>query len=190
MRAVWYESGGPAAEVLQIGELEAPQPGEGEVRVKIAYSSVNHFDIKKRVHGAELANWDRVVPHVDGSGEIESVGSGVSESRVGERFGSNADLNSRVLARGGTISAYGVDDAPTPEIPARRLMMKNANCRFVGIFVLNRKRLSALFEQANQIAVAPGFEFRIGAEVSLDEVATLHQRVEDGAVPGAALIRI
>jgi NADPH:quinone reductase-like Zn-dependent oxidoreductase len=115
MRAVWYESGGPAAEVLQIGELEAPQPGEGEVRVKIAYSSVNHFDIKKRVHGAELANWDRVVPHVDGSGEIESVGSGVSESRVGERFGSNANLNSRVLARGGTISAYGVDGAPADD---------------------------------------------------------------------------
>ena len=70
---------------MQIGELEAPQPGEGEVRAKIAYSSVHPFDIKKRVHGAELAKWDRVVPHADGSGEIESVGSGVSESRVGER---------------------------------------------------------------------------------------------------------
>lgn len=62
MRAVWYEGGGPAAEVLQIGELGAPQPGEGEVRVRVAYSSVNPFDIKKRVHGAELAYWDRVVP--------------------------------------------------------------------------------------------------------------------------------
>ena len=68
-------------------------------------------------------------------------------------------------------------------------MMKNANCRFVGIFVLSRKRLSTLFEQVNRVAVAPEFEFRIGAEVSLDEVATLHQRVEDGAVSGAALIR-
>ncbi len=149
MRAVWYEGGGPAAEVLQIGELEPPQPGEGEVRVKVAYSSVNPFDIKKRVHGAELAYWDRVVPHVDGSGEIESVGGGVSESRVGER-----------------VWLFG------------------------GIFVLSRKRLSTLFEQVNRVAVAPGFEFRIGAEISLDEVATLHQRVEGGAVPGAALIRI
>ena len=32
MRAVWYERQGPASEVLQVGDLAAPEPGPGEVR--------------------------------------------------------------------------------------------------------------------------------------------------------------
>jgi NADPH:quinone reductase len=35
MRAAWYEKQGPAAEVLQLGELPDPQPGSGEVRVRV-----------------------------------------------------------------------------------------------------------------------------------------------------------
>jgi NADPH2:quinone reductase len=85
MKAVWYERGGAAADVLQSGDIETPEPGEGEVRVKVAYSAVNPFDIKKRVHGRELATWARIVPHADGSGEIDRVGAGVPERRIGER---------------------------------------------------------------------------------------------------------
>ena len=33
MKAVWYERQGPAAEVLQVGDIPTPQPGPGEVRV-------------------------------------------------------------------------------------------------------------------------------------------------------------
>jgi len=32
MRAAWYETNGPAAEVLKLGELPDPQPGPGELR--------------------------------------------------------------------------------------------------------------------------------------------------------------
>ena len=35
MRAAWYTSQGPAREVLEIGEIEAPIPKPGEVRVRI-----------------------------------------------------------------------------------------------------------------------------------------------------------
>ena len=34
MQAVWYETQGPAAEVLQYGEIDTPEPGPGEVRVR------------------------------------------------------------------------------------------------------------------------------------------------------------
>lgn len=85
MLAAWYECGGKAKEVLKIGEADSPEPGEGEVRVKVAYSAVNPFDVKRRLNGRDLAKWQRVIPHADGSGVIDRVGAGVDQKRVGER---------------------------------------------------------------------------------------------------------
>jgi NADPH2:quinone reductase len=41
MKAAWYRRNGPARDVLEIGELPTPQPGAGEVRVKLHTSGVN-----------------------------------------------------------------------------------------------------------------------------------------------------
>ncbi len=82
MRAAWYTRNGKAREVLTVGDLPDPQPGPGEVRVRLATSGVNPSDVKSRQSrplGAE-----RVVPHSDGAGTIDSVGSGVA-ARIGER---------------------------------------------------------------------------------------------------------
>jgi len=35
MLAAWDERPGPAAQVLQVGEMAAPEPGPGEVRVRV-----------------------------------------------------------------------------------------------------------------------------------------------------------
>ena len=48
MRAVWYDRQGPAGDVLQAGELPEPDPGAGEVRVRVRFSGVNPGDTKKR----------------------------------------------------------------------------------------------------------------------------------------------
>jgi len=86
MRAAWYEHCGPAAEVLQVGEMEAPIPGPGDVRVRILVSAVNNHDTNQRSgrFGAAMPH-PRVVPHSDGAGVVESVGEGVDPSRVGRR---------------------------------------------------------------------------------------------------------
>lgn len=86
MRAVWYESQGPAAEVLAVGEMDKPRPGAGEVLVELRASGVNPSDVKQR-GGAPGRNlpYPRVVPHNDGAGIIVDVGSGVDRSRIGER---------------------------------------------------------------------------------------------------------
>src|SRR3954469_179875 len=86
MRAAWYESGGPAGEVLSVGEMEAPQPGLGEVLVRVRASGVNPGDIKKRADWLGRGiGYPRVIPHSDGAGVVEGVGEGVASSRVGER---------------------------------------------------------------------------------------------------------
>jgi NADPH2:quinone reductase len=85
MRAVWYERKGPAAEVLTAGEMPDPQPAPGEVRVRVAVSSVNPTDVKRRKEGRELGKFPRIVPNNDGAGTIDAVGAGVPATRVGER---------------------------------------------------------------------------------------------------------
>ena len=84
MRAAWYERNGPARDVLHVGEMQAPDPGPGEVRVRVHASGVNPSDTKAR-GGSRPMLAPRIVPHSDGAGVIERVGPGVPESRVGER---------------------------------------------------------------------------------------------------------
>src|SRR5438105_6771537 len=86
MRAAWYERPGPAAEVLQVGEMPQPEPSPGEVRVRVALSGVNPGDTKKRGDwtGSGIP-FPRIVPHSDGSGVIDAVGQGVDRSRIGQR---------------------------------------------------------------------------------------------------------
>lgn len=84
MRAVTYHQPGPAAQVLQIQEMTDPMPGPGEVRVVVHYSAVNPTDVKRRQSEAPLFDTFQI-PHHDGSGIIDQVGSGVSADRLGER---------------------------------------------------------------------------------------------------------
>jgi NADPH2:quinone reductase len=86
VRAVWYERQGAAGAVLQVGELPAPEPGTGEVGVRVTRSGVNPGDTKKRRGwlGSTMP-FPRVIPHSDGAGVVESVGEGVDPVRVGRR---------------------------------------------------------------------------------------------------------
>jgi len=83
MRAAWYSKNGPAAEILEIGELPTPEPGPGEVRVRLHSSGVNPSDVKSR-RSRPLAA-PRIIPHSDGAGIIDKIGEGVSPDRIGER---------------------------------------------------------------------------------------------------------
>jgi NADPH2:quinone reductase len=85
MRAAYYERNGPAREVLSVGEVETPQPGPGEVRVKLHTSGVNPSDVKAREGRNRPIAFRRVIPHSDGAGVIDMVGDGVPASRIGER---------------------------------------------------------------------------------------------------------
>jgi NADPH:quinone reductase len=86
MFAAWYDRQGPAAEVLEVGELPVPEPGPREVRVRITRSGINPGDTKKRAgwQGTPMA-FPRIIPHSDGAGVVDAVGDGVQSGRVGQR---------------------------------------------------------------------------------------------------------
>lgn len=83
MRAVTYRVGGPAAEVLAVEEVGLPVPGPGEVRVAIHYSGINPTDVRARAAADDLAGEGFRIPHQDGSGIVDAVGSGVDEGLLG-----------------------------------------------------------------------------------------------------------
>lgn len=84
MRAAWYERNGAAREVLQVGDLPDPQPGPGEVRVRLYAAGVNPSDAKGR-GGNRAMPAPRVVPGSDGAGIIDRVGTRVPKHRLGQR---------------------------------------------------------------------------------------------------------
>ena len=86
MQAAYYERTGPAADVLQLADLPDPQPGPGELRVRLRWSGVNPSDVKSRAGLRSSAMpFPRVIPHSDGMGVVDAVGAGVPATRIGQR---------------------------------------------------------------------------------------------------------
>lgn len=85
MKAAWYETTGPAADVLIIGTRPDPRPGPGEVRVRMATSGVNPSDVKSRAGLRGPMSQPFQIPHSDGAGVIDAVGDGIDRARIGQR---------------------------------------------------------------------------------------------------------
>jgi NADPH2:quinone reductase len=83
MLAARYEKPGPAHEVLRIGDVPTPEPGPGELRLRLAVSGVNPTDWKAR--SATPVAGEFQIPNQDGAGVVDAVGEGVDAARVGQR---------------------------------------------------------------------------------------------------------
>jgi len=78
----FHETG--AADVLKIDELPIPEPGEGEVRLRVKAIGLNRAEVMFRM-GQYLV--DPVLPSklgYEAAGTVEAVGAGVDESWVGK----------------------------------------------------------------------------------------------------------
>jgi NADPH2:quinone reductase len=85
MRAAVYESNGPAHEVLRVTDVDTPEPGPDQVRVRVHVSGVNPTDWKSRAGATPRPINGFQIPNQDGAGVIDAVGEGVDPGRVGER---------------------------------------------------------------------------------------------------------
>ncbi len=86
MKAIVYSTTG-GSDVLAFVDRQVPEPGPGEVRVKVLISGVNPTDWKARQFGHVNGRlmFPEVIPHHDGSGVVDAVGPGVDQARVGQR---------------------------------------------------------------------------------------------------------
>ncbi len=76
-------AGGP--EVLRIADIATPEPGEGQVLVRIEAAGVNFIDVYHRTGFYPLPL--PFTPGQEGAGVVERVGPGVVTCRTGDRVG-------------------------------------------------------------------------------------------------------
>src|SRR5579875_2516826 len=85
MRSIVYRSTGDP-DVLELVDAPVPEPGPGEVRVRIHRSGVNPTDWKSRRGSSSGEPVDPPqTPNQDGSGVVDAVGEGVETALVGLR---------------------------------------------------------------------------------------------------------
>ncbi len=110
MRAVWYDRTGPAADVLIVGEQPLPEPGPGEVRVRLMASGVNPADCNRRRGAGYHMEAPFVIAHSDGAGVIDKLGATVTRFREGDRVWLyNGQRNGRNLGTGAEFIALDAD---------------------------------------------------------------------------------
>jgi NADPH2:quinone reductase len=85
MRAIVVEQPGPP-EVLQWRELPRPEPGPGQVRLRVAFVGMNPVDALVR---RERLDWMPVrypfTPGLEHSGVVDAVGPDVDRAWLGRR---------------------------------------------------------------------------------------------------------
>lgn len=90
MRCVLYERFGDES-VLQLRDIAEPQPGAGEVQVRVAVASLNPVDFKLRAGMLRVIGKPTrpAITGKDFAGTVGAIGAGVSGFHVGQRvFGS------------------------------------------------------------------------------------------------------
>jgi hypothetical protein len=106
-----------AREVLVVGEMPDPRLGLGEVRIRIAVSSINPGDVKKREDTFGIGMpYPRVIPHSDDSGRVDQVGEGVPVEWVGRAVWCYAAQSHRPFGTAAEYTVVPLDHvAPLPE---------------------------------------------------------------------------
>jgi len=94
-----HEDGGP--EVLVLEEAPDPEPGPGEVLVRLRASALNHLDVWIR-KGLPSVPKPRILG-ADGAGVVEALGEGVTGFDLGERV----VINPGIEVGGGRIHVIG-----------------------------------------------------------------------------------
>ena len=83
IRAARYHCIGNPSEVVQLDELALPEPGPGEVRVRMLWAPVNPADLNTLEGKYGEARPLPDVPGNEGCGRVVAVGSGVDQSWIG-----------------------------------------------------------------------------------------------------------
>jgi NADPH:quinone reductase len=97
--AIFVTKHGPP-DVLELMDAPMPEPAPGQVRIKVAATTVNFADIQQRRGGYHLAANLPFIPGLEFAGTVDKLGPGVQGLEVGQRVAAHAD--------GGSYTQYGL----------------------------------------------------------------------------------
>ncbi|MGW0751369.1 NADP-dependent oxidoreductase [Streptomyces sp. NPDC002587] len=149
--AITFSEYGPP-EVLRPTEVAPPEPGPGQVRIKVKAASVNPLDLKIRSGLMAKAAPARfpVIPGVDAAGVVEEVGEGAAAAVGDEVLGATV---------GGSYSEYALLERPVAK-PAALAWEVAASLVTVGRTA--HRVLGQLGAQAGQTLLVHGAAGSVG----------------------------
>ena len=111
MRAIVHETFGEPEEVLQVGERPIPEPGPGQVRLRVVLATIHNHDLWT-IRGTYGFKPDLPAPAgTEVVGRIDAIGEGVDSLGIGQRVVSGSSF--------GTWADYAIVDAagliPVPD---------------------------------------------------------------------------
>lgn len=188
MRAVRYHRrGGP--EVLQLEQIPRPEPGEGEVLVRVMAAGVNPYDwkLRKGIIPVDLAF--PVIAGIGFAGVVEKVGPGVDSEVPGQRVygrcgrGTYADfvvvtpdamapmpetldfVEAAALQGGATTAWRSIIDGEVK--PGDRVLIHGA-AGGVGLFAVQFAKARGAFVYGTASAANQNFIRSLGVDVAID----------------------
>ena len=167
MRAVRiHEHGG--LDKLVIEEVAVPEPGPGEVRVRLRAAGLNHLDLWVR-RGVPGHNFPLpLIPGCDGAGSVDTVGTGVKRWKEGDNVvlapGLSCGTCALCLAGQDQLCAsYGIlgetrdgTNASCVVVPERNLMAKPTNLGFAEAAAFPLTFLTAWHMLSARARLRPG----------------------------------
>ena len=164
MRAIVIEK-----ETLVLRERPAPEPGKGEVRVRIHATAINRADVLQR-RGLYAAPPDAPsdIPGLELAGEVDALGPGVTELAVGDRvYG---------IVGGGSYAEQVV-------VHARALAKMPAHLDFVNAAAIPEAFITAYDSMVLQAGLTAGETVLIHAAGSGVGTAAIQIAKAIGAIP-------
>lgn len=152
--------------VLRFEDAVMPEPGVGEVRVRLHAAGINHRDIwvRKGSFGAFPAP---VIPGSDGAGEVDAIGAGVTRWSVGQKVVINPGISC------GTCIACLNGDQP--------------GCSIFKIFDGTYAEYAVVKEE-NLVVMSGGLTFAEAASVGIPYVTAEDFLMRAKALPGQTLL--
>jgi NADPH:quinone reductase len=184
--------GGP--DVLEIVDVPTPQPGQGEVLVRIHAAGVNFFEILMRADRYAVTPELPMIPGVEVAGVIEQVGPGADETLAGARVA--VPLFAIGIGSGGYAEFIAVDAASVTRLPdglsfedATALMVQGLTAFHLvrrsmpkGKSILVNAAAGGVGSLLVQLAKDAGARLVIGATGSEEKAALVHSLGADAVV--------
>lgn len=172
MKAVILPEHGPVENLQYVTDLPVPEPGPGEVRLKVEASALNRLDlwVREGWPGLKLA-----MPHIlgaDAAGTVHAVGAGVSDWQAGDRVVIDPSLSCGECAwcRSGQQNLC----------PEWKLLAEHAPGTNAGFIIIPARNLLALPEHVT---------FQEGAAAGLVYLTAWHSLITRGGLrPGESVL--
>jgi NADPH2:quinone reductase len=216
MRAVVARNyGGP--EALEVIDATLPEPGHGQVRIRVEAAAVNPVDAATRqglmnvARPGVIRERDQVGIGWDVAGTVDAVGPGTTSPGPGERV---IGLRDRLDQPLGTYAEQvvldaadvapapaGVDSVAASTLPLGGLTavrVKGSFAAFIGsgpvpvrgirVVPVNIRADGAALTGLSALAAAGKLTLRVAGTYPLEEAARAHERLEAGALRGRLVL--